>query len=130
MKDLWSVNTAQDLPVPHSLLQRCSALFWFVYMLGSLEQGPRDERGRGALAGAVGREIAVWEGRLWVGEGWRELGGGRALPSMEETRELLCLLPLLVSLLSQQKCLGLLVCSIKVVLWHFISRPCSVSPVS
>lgn len=130
MKLLWSVNTAQDLPDPHSLLQTCSALFWSVYTLGNLEQGQRNERERGALPRAVGREIAGWEGSLWFGEGWRELGGGHALPGMEETRKLLHVLPLLVSLLRQQNCPGFLVCSIKVLLQHFISLPRSVSPVS
>ena len=130
MKHLRSVNTAQDLPDPYSLLQTCSALFWFVYMLGNLEQGQRNKRERGAVTRAVGREIAAWEGSLWFGEGWRELGGSHALPITEEMRELLRVLPLLISLLRQQNCPGFLVCSIKVLLQHFISLPCSVSPVS
>lgn len=45
----------------------------------------------------MGREIAGWEGIVWFGQGWRELGGGHALPDTEKTKELLRVLPLLIS---------------------------------
>lgn len=47
-------------------------------MLGNLEHSQSNEGERGALARAVGREIAGWKGHLWVEAGWRELGGGCA----------------------------------------------------
>lgn len=119
MKHLWSASTAQDLPHLHSLLQPCSAFFWFVCMLGNLEPGQRNEKERRSLARAVGREIAGWEGILWFGQQWRELGDGHALPDTEETKELLCVLPLLIFRLRQQNCLGFLIHSTKVLLQHF-----------
>jgi len=87
-------------------------------MLGNLEQGQRNERRntsprRSSRKGEcrLGREFVVWGGMEGAGR-WPYS------PWHEEAREMLRVLPLLVSLLRHQNCPGFLVCSSKVLLQH------------